>query len=293
MSPVSEKYVGKPAKRCPRCGSTSFIVNVMGGLVCSSCFPGEAQLRLSAVDDGSGRLRWQEAASDPLTATGGGGGVAGSGESAAVSDMAEDEWAIGVPKTFSDGVEKRVDPHRDLRVASVLVSTSLDWCTCKPGGFWDRDVIVDRMSGEFEQPGVTKKFRRPPSTGSWRPLTQAYFAWLVSRVDEWNRRTGRDAGKKDLVEVADAAVRHGVFGEWALNEQLWPRRPPYGYVGPDAYVDWDIEKVAVPWDDRFEARMRSVQERLESRAIEVGKKSRVGLDGEKTVFTQKEFQQEE
>ncbi len=268
LDPLISKYLHRPARRCARCGSVYFSVNLMGGLVCSLCSPGEAQLRLVATDDGRGRLVWEDAENQPLGTTAGGaggrgagldplGGLAGAGGDAV--EESADEWSIGVPKTFSDGASLRIDPPAETRAVSLLVSTSLDWCTCKPGSFWDRDTIIERLSGEYEQIGVRTKFRRPPSTGSWRPLTQAYFAWLVSRVDDWNRKTGRDAGQAELVEVAGAAVSHRVFGDWAADERLWPRLPPHGYIGPVAYAPWDIEKNAIPWDDAFDRKIATAK----------------------------------
>lgn len=267
-SALLEKYSGKSARRCARCGSVHFSVNLMGGLVCSVCSPGESQLRLVAVEDSRGRLLWAIADSLTLAATDGGAGGRGAGLAGGAVDpfgnlvvetASPDEWAIAAPKTFSDGAAKRIDPPQESRLASMLVSTSLDWCTCTPGGFWDRDVVVERESGEFEQIGSRKKFRRPPSSGSWRPLCQAYFAWLVSRVDEWNRKTGRDAGQSELAEVAVVAVEHRVFGDWAMSDSLWPRLPPHGYIGPVAFAPWDIDRGAIPWDDAYDQRIAVVK----------------------------------
>jgi len=260
------KYLSSPARRCVRCGGDFFHVNPMGGLVCSSCSPGASVVRLVASSGPNGRLVWFEAENAPqsemATAGGPGGGVGvggggcdpfaglGGGVSVPSAARSADEWGYIAPRPFSDGQAGRVDPLAESRDLSILVSTSLDWFPARRGGFFDRDVVFDSPT-------------KYPAPGSYRPLSQPYFAWLVSRVDGLNQRRVSDpVGLAELREIAEAAVYAGVFGDWAFSEPDWPRIPPGGYVGPPGYSAGDSfeSRLVANWDDEFEKGMDLLRE---------------------------------
>lgn len=278
LSPAASKFLGRPARRCARCGGSEFSVNPAGALACCNCVPSSQGCELSAECDATGRMVWAATAGgagagggvrepgteadevgggNPFAALGGVacGAVASPGTLFAASSAVDSsDWSYSAPKPYSVGQDGRVDPAAETADALVFVSTGLDWFFAPRGGFWDRkSVVIDPPSGKGSND-------RLPPPGTYRPLSQPFFAWLVNRVDAIQKQAGeQNIGRVELDEIAGAGFACGVLGSWVLDRDRWPRVPPLGYVGPvpsRPTVDWD--RGVVPWDDSFDR----MQERL-------------------------------
>jgi hypothetical protein len=108
----------------------------------------------------------------------------------------------------------------------VIVSLKLECFTAAPDSIFAQPV-------EIVQPNARHGI--PP--GMWVPLTQDHFSWMVAGVDRLANKVRSDdpdllKARRDLRWIAVEAVAWGVFGEWALQEELWPWTLPRGYQPP-------------------------------------------------------------
>lgn len=134
----------------------------------------------------------------------------------AAGQVAED------PGAFEAGLPDRVDPLAPLRLV-IVDATRLEWFEATAGSFWGRGTF------EVVETPCPKQILPPP--GIWRRLSQPYFAWLLSAVERLSSGD-RSEAMGILREIVIAAIEAEVFGDWAMVETLWPRRPPVGYLPP-------------------------------------------------------------
>lgn len=246
------RFLGKPARPCPRCSGKRFSLNPAGAVACFSCKPPADPSWPILIADLCGkppRCVWslpsdfdeaQPQSTDHSLApaaitTGlgfGGGGPEGRGEVAAAGfgDSSGVPLA-GSPRRSGWGdPESRLDPE-DGPTALLIVSTRLEHAAAPMGGFWESpDVEVACLPS----PGVPDA-----PAGVWRRLTQPYFAWLVAAVSKMSGDQNRE-GVRLLREIAAEAMELREFGEWAADVRQWPWEPPEGFDGPIVVgrIDW-------------------------------------------------------
>ena len=207
MQSIAEKFLGKPARACPACGSTRAYIPPTGGLRCRTCRPpdGTPAVELIATPDGSVQ-RWQVFNPDDQF------GEPSNDPTPQPSNEAENPSRSNTA-TY-DATRDESLPDRAPHTCDVFVSSQLNWRVEPVGEF-----------AEIFEPDET-----------YRKLDERYFGWLYGKVMSLPE-SSRDEAVRLLMRICCEGLNAGVLPASFVSRNQWPTFAPATYIGPLLFAE--------------------------------------------------------